>query len=197
MTAEWHFEEQEANLCPSSMFIWPCAENVLSSLSPLSKISSTFISRVQLAPLQATAARRSHWCLAWHASGAFERLSRADLNNGLERSQEVLVLDHMSRLLPATATASEERGHLTLEDEVEGAVRPPGHQGTHCNGLVEDSASESSSGHSESSRTVTVEHTHAGNYPKMLHRKQLKITPEVVLHQRSGPHGSRAPSALL
>ncbi|XP_075901883.1 DENN domain-containing protein 4B isoform X4 [Nelusetta ayraudi] len=54
----------------------------------------------------------------------------------------------------AAPVCSEERGHLTLEDEVEGAVRPPGHQGAHCNGLAEDSGSESSS-HSESSRTVT------------------------------------------
>lgn len=48
---------------------------------------------------------------------------------------------------------SAERSNLNLEDAVESAVRPPG--GHQCNGVGEDSGSESSS-YSENSRTVTV-----------------------------------------
>ncbi|XP_061573775.1 DENN domain-containing protein 4B-like [Cololabis saira] len=54
--------------------------------------------------------------------------------------------------------SSAERCHWNLEDEVESAVRPPSTQGTpprhQCNGLSDDSSSETSS-YSETSRTTT------------------------------------------
>ncbi|XP_013889825.1 DENN domain-containing protein 4B isoform X2 [Austrofundulus limnaeus] len=64
--------------------------------------------------------------------------------------------------------SSAERRHLNLEDEVESAVRPPSglEPGTrpHCNGLSDDSSSETSS-YSETSRTTTV--SSAGGTPQV------------------------------
>lgn len=67
-----------------------------------------------------------------------------------------MFLFQSSRLL---RLLSAERCNWNLEDEVESAVRPPsGHEASlrpQCNGLNEDSSSETSS-YSENSRTTTV-----------------------------------------
>lgn len=61
--------------------------------------------------------------------------------------------------LSSSFSLSGERSNWNMEDEVESAVRPPSGQEAsqrhQCNGLSEDSSSETSS-YSETSRTTTV-----------------------------------------